>query len=389
MNPHFSLPWRPAALFLLCAFASSCVTVSRDARSTPLEQAAALQKSAGSPGRDPQRFVVSQLRAAQIAASQPDCSARARAISEASTAAVAGWVVANDQSGGPRRFSHDGVTYDLSLPSGRGTIPVSAFESLKPASKVPHTLVKTWQARPGVGAPVAARWKIPADKAVGKFAPRQGYLMPVTAWLDFSEKARNGGTICLGRMASVEKNGPDGAGPSTIPATKSGNRTNNVQLKFLDPTTVRSVDSDGRSRPLAAGFSAPLVDRTRDIREALLALQGLVHPEVRDAALGMLQPYDSSRIPVVFIHGLMSHPRMWRDVINSLMADPKISARYQFWVYYYPTGWPIAYSAMRLRDELAAVDRAVGRQKDIVLVGHSMGGASRPHDDGIPCQSRN
>jgi len=231
------------------------------------------------------------------------------------------------------------MTYDLSFPGDRGTIPVSSFESLDPASKVPRVLVKTWRARPGVGAPVAARWKLPADKAVARFVPKRGYMMPVTAWLDFSEK--------------------------------SGGK---VRLRFLDPTLVESVHTDGKTLPLAADFSAPLVDRTRDTREMLLALEGLVHPDARDASLGMLQPYDPSRIPVVFIHGLMSHPRMWRDVINDLMADPKISSRYQFWVYYYPTGWPIAYSAMRLREDLAAADKALGRQKDIVLVGHSMGG---------------
>jgi pimeloyl-ACP methyl ester carboxylesterase len=330
---------RIAVLLILPAFLTSCATAPRDVRNSPLDQAAALQKSAGSPQRDPDRFVVSQLRAAQIASTQPAGSTRAREISEASTAAVAGWAVANNPSGGARQFSYHGTTYDLSLPAGPGTIPASSFASVKPASKVPHTLVKTWQARPGVGAPVAAKWNPPANKAAAKFAPKAGYIAPVTAWLDFSGKT--GGK---------------------------------VRLKFLDPTAVQSVRSDGKTLPLAADFSAPLVDTTRNVREFLLALEGLIDPEVRDAYLGMLQPYDPEKIPVVFIHGLMSHPRMWRDVINDLVADPDISARYQFWVYYYPTGWPITYSAMRLREDLAAVDKALGRQKDIVLVGHSMGG---------------
>ena len=86
-----------------------------------------LQKSAGSPSRDPERFVVSQLRAAQIASSQPANSARARDISEASTAAIAKWAVANNSSGGSRKFSYQGITYDLSLPGGPGTIPASSF----------------------------------------------------------------------------------------------------------------------------------------------------------------------------------------------------------------------------------------------------------------------
>ncbi len=43
-------------------------------------------------------------------------------------------------------------------------------------------------------------------------------------------------------------------------------------------------------------------------------------------------------------------------------------------LFYYPTGWPIAYSSMRLREELAALEDLVGRNKKMVVVGHSMGG---------------
>jgi hypothetical protein len=88
----------------------------------------------------------------------------------------------------------------------------------------------------------------------------------------------------------------------------------------------------------------------------------------------MTEPYDPHRIPVLFVHGLNSHPLMWRDVINDLRFDPDLRGKYQFWVFYYPTGWPPAYSAMRLREELAAVDKVYGRQHNMVLVGHSMGG---------------
>jgi pimeloyl-ACP methyl ester carboxylesterase len=126
--------------------------------------------------------------------------------------------------------------------------------------------------------------------------------------------------------------------------------------------------------PLAADFTAPLVDRTRDISEVRLALAGLFRPDATDASLLMLQPYDSKRIPVVLVHGLNSHPRMWRNVINDLNADPQLRGRFQYWVFQYPSGWPISYSAMRLREELAALSRIIGPQRDMVFVGHSMGG---------------
>src|SRR5262249_4294133 len=40
----------------------------------------------------------------------------------------------------------------------------------------------------------------------------------------------------------------------------------------------------------------------------------------------------------------------------------------------YPTGNPVLYSALRLREELAKVDKLYPNHKGYVLVGHSMGG---------------
>ena len=93
-----------------------------------------------------------------------------------------------------------------------------------------------------------------------------------------------------------------------------------------------------------------------------------------DSKLILLEPYDPQRIPVLLVHGLNSHPRMWTDIINDLRADPKLRGKYQFMLFYYPTGWPISYSSMRLRDELAALQKSVGPTKPMVLIGHSMGG---------------
>jgi pimeloyl-ACP methyl ester carboxylesterase len=90
--------------------------------------------------------------------------------------------------------------------------------------------------------------------------------------------------------------------------------------------------------------------------------------------LYFLEPYDPSRIPVVFVHGLMSSPFTWVKTINGLQQDPEIRKRYQPWVFGYPTGNPILYSALRLREELAKVDKAYPNHLPYVVVGHSMGG---------------
>jgi hypothetical protein len=90
--------------------------------------------------------------------------------------------------------------------------------------------------------------------------------------------------------------------------------------------------------------------------------------------LYFLQPYDPDRIPLVFVHGLFSTPWTWVQTINGVQADPEIRKHYQFWVFAYPTGNPILYSAMRLREQLTKADQLYPNHKPYVVVGHSMGG---------------
>jgi len=94
----------------------------------------------------------------------------------------------------------------------------------------------------------------------------------------------------------------------------------------------------------------------------------------------MLNPYRPGRIPVVFVHGTASSPARWAEMVNELMGDPVIARRYQFWLFIYNTGNPVAISAMRLREAIAAAVHDVDPEgKDpalqrMVVIGHSQGG---------------
>ncbi|MEY3895276.1 MAG: hypothetical protein RLZZ214_795, partial [Verrucomicrobiota bacterium] len=211
------------------------------------------------------------------------------------------------------------------------------------AREVPRKLMTNWFEETGAGAPLSPQWFQSNDRGIDRFVPARGYIEPLTAVLAFSAPAKPR----VPRLAT---------------------------LTAYDPTAVARVRLGNAEYPLAADFTAPIVDRTRDISEARLALSGLFRPDAGDASLVMLQPYDSQRIPVVLVHGLNSHPRMWRNVVNDLNAAPQLRGRFQYWVFRYPSGWPISYSAMRLREELAALSRIIGPQRDMVFVGHSMGG---------------
>ncbi len=163
-------------------------------------------------------------------------------------------------------------------------------------------------------------------------------------------------------------------------------RAGAAKLEFIATLRRESVVVDGRSRTLAADFSAPVAmlvgkgaNRSLDVVALLSPLEHLPR-----AGLYQVQPHDPSKIPVVFVHGLMSRPETWRQVLNELQADPVIRRNFEFWFFLYPTGLPVWQSAALLRSELdrfnaalepsarTAADRA--RLHSKVLIGHSMGG---------------
>ena len=244
-----------------------------------------------------------------------------------------------------RTFNYAGLSYrvEAARDAAPGVYAPARLVSVRPAREVPRKLMRNWFEETGAGAPLSPHWSQSKDRGIDRFVPPGGYIEPLTAVLAFS--------------GSVKTQGP-----------------RLVTLTAYDPTAVGRVRLGNAEYPLAADFTAPIVDRTRDISEGRLALSGLFRPDGGDASLVMLQPYDSQRIPVVLVHGLNSHPRMWRNVVNDLNADPQLRGRYQYWVFRYPSGWPISYSAMRLREELAALSRIIGPQRNMVFVGHSMGG---------------
>ena len=92
------------------------------------------------------------------------------------------------------------------------------------------------------------------------------------------------------------------------------------------------------------------------------------------------QPYTAGKIPVVFVHGTMSSPIWWAEMLNTLRADRSIREKYQFAFYLYDSGKPVMFSAADLRDELVRYrdesdpDRADPAMQQMVVVGHSQGG---------------
>lgn len=147
-------------------------------------------------------------------------------------------------------------------------------------------------------------------------------------------------------------------------------------LELHDPLEVEKISIAGRNPDLAADFSAPISLYMSVARPDKLGLIRLLNPQKYSdtARLTRLQAYDPKRTPVLFVHGLDSTPATWTLMYHSLMNDPDIRNNYQFWVFSYPSGYPYPYSASLLRSELEGVKRAFPESKDMIIVGHSMGG---------------
>ncbi len=146
--------------------------------------------------------------------------------------------------------------------------------------------------------------------------------------------------------------------------------------RFFDPLSIEDIEFAGHTLPLAADFTAPLALAlaSQDLRRK--ELDGLFRPaefEAR-ARLALLQPYDPKKIPILCIHGLGDSQATWAPLIQTLRGDPVIRKNYQFWFFSYPTGFPYPLSASVLRRRLDAINQHYPDHKEIVVIGHSMGG---------------
>jgi pimeloyl-ACP methyl ester carboxylesterase len=143
------------------------------------------------------------------------------------------------------------------------------------------------------------------------------------------------------------------------------------------------VNFNGVEVPLAmeptAAFAYTLAESAPWARELKGFFRGNLDVGSGDGLSG-LQPYRPGRIPVVLVHGTASGPARWAELLNDLMVDPTIRNRFQFWLFTYNTGNPIAYSGWLLRKALREIVDALDPDDrddaldQMIVIGHSQGG---------------
>jgi pimeloyl-ACP methyl ester carboxylesterase len=224
------------------------------------------------------------------------------------------------------------------LPKGRDQrkfFSAQFFSGITPVQR-PRAAVSGLH-REGLGLPVIGRVK--PSRAADPNAPRTGYPVAATA---------------------LVVPGADGA----------------FELALADPQRLETIDAFGSRFPVAIDLEAA-IDAAEDagprFGDGLRYMLRSNRFEL-PSQLVFFQPFDPAKSPVVLIHGLMSTPRMWRPVLKGLLADSEIRERYQFWFFYYPTGQPVPFSALQLREALTAAALHHRLRKPFVLIGDSMGG---------------
>jgi pimeloyl-ACP methyl ester carboxylesterase len=147
-------------------------------------------------------------------------------------------------------------------------------------------------------------------------------------------------------------------------------------VAFEDPLATERVSFAGRSFPLAADYTVPIAVMLASTNPKKMELTRLLRPEkyAETARIARLQPYDPNKTVVLVVHGLMDSPATWTPMINHLRGDEQLRRNYQFWFYSYPSGYPYPHSAAILRRELDEIEKRFPLKKQMVVIGHSMGG---------------
>ncbi|MHA6203673.1 esterase/lipase family protein [Dyella soli] len=245
----------------------------------------------------------------------------------------------------PRTVSIAGVKLDIvfrDMPRGFSDRPLALLRA--DAVSIPAILGRRY-ATPGFGVSMAAWQARCTDRPICALYPPEGITRPVTAWVETDAE----GT---------------------------------ARLVMTDPLLHPTLAIGDRQVTLATDVTAPLaalIERTRINRLALWTLVGGKQLAMREG-LYLLEDYDPDKTPVIMLHGLGRSPLVWAKLTNMMIGAPDLRARYQVWHIVYPTNTPVLLNRLRVQRFLDRgwlildPEGAAPAHKDMVLIGHSMGG---------------
>jgi hypothetical protein len=243
-------------------------------------------------------------------------------------------------------------TYRISISShAPGTVSLDQFEFVVPTDAFQIKNLKQSAFIDGVGTPLAGKFRGVSYRP-NEFKTADDLWLPLTATVQFGSR-----------------------GPSQREAIFS----------VYDRQNVETVQLGTRREPLAGDFSTPFAVRAYELNKENMLTLGILGFLRGDRFFERTGLYpvgipQRDKIPVIFVHGLISDPNDWRFLHNALLADPKIRERYQFWAFFYPTSMAVSWSSTLFRRELQRVRDQMNpgghnpKFNQMILIGHSMGG---------------
>ncbi|WP_411845999.1 alpha/beta hydrolase [Roseibacillus persicicus] len=165
--------------------------------------------------------------------------------------------------------------------------------------------------------------------------------------------------------------------PATIVARSE--RDGSLKLTALD---FRENNQLG-GLPLASNFRLPFDFAEEQEPSSIVHLLTLLDPAGWSDRRGfyLATEYDPEKIPLIFIHGLLSTPVDFEFLASTIASKPDLWDRYQFWFYFYPTGDPWVLTAANFREDFRVLVRTLDPdkndrplRKETTIVAHSMGG---------------
>jgi len=155
-----------------------------------------------------------------------------------------------------------------------------------------------------------------------------------------------------------------------------------ARLSVSAYSSVDATEVEGEEVPLEFDPTAAIALQLTETPPWQREIEGFFQGDLGEGRSGLmsLETYHAGRIPVVLVHGTASSAGRWADLYNDLVNDAVLRRRFQFWLFTYNTGNPIAYSGWLLRKAIADLVHSLdpdGRDpalRDLVVMGHSQGG---------------
>lgn len=220
---------------------------------------------------------------------------------------------------------------------GRESIELADFDRLVPACNLHRRDFPDWVEHDGVGTP-GILWRAPSDDQ--PFVSPIGTALPVTYI-----------------------KGDDG-------------------IHIYDVLDSDIAMIGGQRSKLAINLTAPLAYMAKHTDLKIPTVRSMIKTDkyIDNIGIYRFEPVDPDRIPVVLVHGIKSNPTIWKNMVNLARDDEVVRENYQFWSFNYPTGVPMLYSGMHLRQEIARMQELYNpggihpRMNEMIIIGHSMGG---------------